>query len=232
MRGKVILGVAAHPDDLDFGAAGTIAKWVLAGATVYFVICTDGSKGSADPGMTSANLIELRKNEQMNAAKVLGVKDVFFLEYADTELVADLNLKKLITRYIRMLKPEIVVTMDPTVLYSVERNFINHSDHRAAGLATVDAVFPYARDRLTFPDLEKEGLTPHKVRELYLINFDHFNEVVDISDTLNKKIAALNAHASQITENDIERITVRAKDIGKKHGYLYAEHFVKISLPA
>lgn len=232
MRGKVILGVAAHPDDLDFGASGSIAKWIKDGATAYFFILTDGSKGSADKNMTSEKLIAMRREEQMNAAKALGVKDVFFLGYPDTELTVTLELKKQIVRQIRTLKPDVVITMDPTVLYSIARNFVNHSDHRAAGLATIDAVFPYARDRLTFPDLEAEGLEPHKVKTLYLINFDHFNEVIDISETLEHKLAALRAHVSQITEEDLERIKIRAKEVGEKHGFAHAEHFIKLDLPA
>jgi len=232
MKGKIILGVAAHPDDLDFGASGAVAKWIKEGATAYFLILTDGSKGSAEKEMTSEKLIKMRREEQMNASKALGVKDVFFLGYPDTELTVTLELKKQIVRYIRMLKPDIAITMDPTVLYSITRNFINHSDHRAAGIATIDSVFPYARDRLTFPDLEAEGLEPHKVKTLYLINFDDYNEVIDISNTLEHKLAALRAHKSQITEEDLERTEIRARETGEKHGFSHAEHFIKLDLPA
>src|SRR5271166_4583963 len=129
-----VLGVAAHPDDLDFGASGTFAKWAAQGASCYYLICTNGCKGSDDPKMTEQKLIKIRKAEQIAAGKVIGLKGVFFLGHNDTELVADIKLKKEIVRYIRKLKPDIVVTTDPTMIYS-KRGYINHTDHRAAGLA-------------------------------------------------------------------------------------------------
>src|SRR3989304_9104279 len=181
----IVLGVAAHPDDLEFSASGTFARWAREGAKCYYLICTDGSKGSDDPKMTGAKLILLRKAEQKQAAKILGVKEVFFLDHKDTELVADLTLKKEIVRFIRKLKPDIVVTTNPTFIYSRERGFINHTDHRACGQATIDAVFPRARERLTFPELEKEGLTPHKVKTLYLTSFDDPTNTLDITDTFD-----------------------------------------------
>lgn len=224
-----VLGVAAHPDDLDFGASGTFAKWAEDGAECYYLICTDGRKGSDDPKMTEEKLIRIRKQEQIAAGKVIGLKGVFFLGHHDTELVADLKLKKEIVRYIRKLKPDIVVTMDPTVIYS-SRGFVNHTDHRAAGLAAVDAVYPLARDRLTFKELEKEGLKPHKVKELYLISFDKGEEIFDITDTLDKKIEVLKCHKSQIGPESFGWVKQMAEIIGKKKGYKYAEGFVKLSL--
>lgn len=222
------MGVAAHPDDLDFGASGTFAKWASEGADCYYLICTNGCKGSDDPKMTEEKLIKIRREEQRRAGKVLGLKDVFFLDHNDTELVADIGLKKEIVRYIRKLKPDIVVTMDPTFVYSKTRGYVNHTDHRAAGQATLDAVYPLARDRLTFKELEKEGLEPHKTKMLYLINFEAGGEVVDISKFVETKKKALLCHKSQISPEGVKWMTERAKQSGKDSGYAFAERFVKL----
>ena len=225
----IVLGVGAHPDDLDFGASGTFAKWARSGASCYYLICTNGCKGSNDKNMTEKRLARIRRREQINAGKVLGLKGVFFLDHNDTELVADIGLKKEIVRYIRKLKPDIVVTMDPTIIYS-KMGFINHTDHRAAGQAAIDAVFPLARDRLTFNELEREGLKPHVVRTLYLINFDKADEIVDISKTIETKAKALKCHSSQISGNGLAWVKKRASAIGKKGGYRFGEAFVKLDL--
>lgn len=225
----IVLGVAAHPDDLDFGASGTFARWAEEGASCYYLICTDGSKGSDDPEMTEEKLVDIRIEEQKAAGKILGLKDVFFLRHKDTELVADIALKKEIVRFIRKLKPDIVVTMDPTLVYS-KRGFVNHTDHRAAGQAAIDAVYPLARDRLTFKEMENEGLPPHRVRFLYLVNFDNSNEVVDISRTIQTKLEALSCHKSQISEKSLDWIKERASSIGKEKGYEFGEGFVKLDL--
>ena len=225
----IALGVAAHPDDLDFGASGTFAKLAKEGAACYYLICTNGCKGSDDPNMTEEKLIEIRKKEQEEAGKVLGLKGVFFLNHNDTQLVADLELKKEIVRFIRKLKPDLVVTMDPTLVYS-KRGFVNHTDHRAAGQAAIDAVYPMARDRLTFKELEKEGLKPHKVKTLYLTNFDSHNEVVDISETMEIKEKALARHKSQVSVESIKWVREMAHLIGKEKGYEFAEAFIKLEL--
>lgn len=238
MKNKVILAVGAHPDDMDFGVSGSIAKWVGEGATAYYLVCTDGSRGSEDPKMTHEKLAAIRKKEQEDAARILGVKKVFFLNHTDTQLVCDLKLKEEIVRIIRTVRPDMVITMDPTFHYrtnlasSIGFGFINHTDHRAAALATMDAVFPLSRDRLTFPEHEKEGLKPHKVEELLLVSFDKIDYLVDISKTFAKKIKALSLHASQFADfSSIEkRITERAKLLGKSKGYKFAENFVRIKL--
>ncbi len=224
-----VLGVAAHPDDLEFGASGSFARWAREGAECYYLICTNGCKGTDDPKMTESKLIKIRRDEQIKAGKVLGLKGVFFLDHNDTELVPDLRLKKEIVRYIRKLKPDLVVTMDPTLVYS-SRGFINHTDHRAAGQATIDAVFPLARDRLTFSELEKEGLKPHNVNKLYLVNFDNHNEVVDISKTIETKLKALECHKSQISKSSLGWVRKMGQMTGKEKGYRYAEAFVKLDL--
>jgi LmbE family N-acetylglucosaminyl deacetylase len=226
-----ILGVGAHPDDLDFGAAGTFAKWVKEGHHCYHLICTDGRKGTSDTQMTEDNLVRLRRKEQKKVAEILGLKDVYFLTHHDTELMPDLTLKKEIVRFIRKLKPDIIVTLDPSFIYSRDSGYINHTDHRAAGLATLDAVFPLARDRLTFSELEREGLEPHKVKTVYLTSFENPNEILDITDTIDVKLQALRAHGSQISEQALGWVKERAKTTGAKKNFKYAESFIKLELP-
>jgi LmbE family N-acetylglucosaminyl deacetylase len=228
---KVALGICAHPDDLDFGASGTVAKWSSEGSIVYYLIVTDGSKGSSDPKMTPERLIKIRKSEQVKAAEILGVKETYFLNYKDSEVTYDMELKKDLTRYIRKLQPDAVIMIDPTMIYSVSRGFINHPDHRVVGLAALDSVFPLARDRLTFPDLLNEGLEPHRVRYLYLINFDYHNYVEDIGQTIEKKLQAVRAHQSQVEEDFIQFLKQMSATLGRKVGYSFAETFVKIDLP-
>ncbi|MBI4089550.1 MAG: PIG-L family deacetylase [Candidatus Levybacteria bacterium] len=238
MKNKILLAVGAHPDDMEFGASGTVAKWTKEGATAYYVICTDGSRGSEDPKMTHEKLVKIRREEQEVAARVLGVKKVFFLNHTDTQLVADLVLKEEIAKIIRTVKPDIVITMDPTFYYTskldnADSGFVNHTDHRAAALATMDACFPLARDRLTFPHLEKQGLKPHKVTELWLTSFEKEDYLVDISDTFKTKIKALSLHKSQFIDFPAieKRMTKRARRLGKKKGYKFAENFIRIKLP-
>lgn len=245
MKNKVILAVGAHPDDTDFGASGTIAKWIEEGAKAYYLICTDGSKGSSDPQMTPQNLISIRKKEQEEAAKRLGVRKVFFLDHKDTELVADLKLKEDIVRVIRTVRPDIVTTMDPTFYFASEipqygSGFVNHTDHRAASLATMDACFPLARDRLTFPQHLKEGLEPHRVSELWFVNLIKADVLVDITKTIEKKFQAIACHKSQIDDWQAleERFRKRAAYFGKKksrpagrQGFKYAENFTRVKLP-
>ncbi len=226
----VILGVAAHPDDLDFGASGTFAKWVKMGYSCYYLICTDGSRGSDEPGMTEGRLAQIRKTEQQEAGRVLCLKDIFLLNYKDIELVANLEIKKKIVEYIRTLKPDIVVTTDPNFLYSSKTGFINHSDHRAAGLATMDAVYPLARDRLTFKDFLKKGLNPHKVGKLYFISFDDPTDVIDITETMELKLQAIGAHKSQINKDTLAMVRDRAKKLGEKKGYKFGEGFCVLSV--
>jgi LmbE family N-acetylglucosaminyl deacetylase len=239
MNDKVVLAIGAHPDDMDFGASGTLAKLISEGWKAYLIICTDGSRGSDDPTMTHARLAAIRKKEQEASGKTLGIKKIYFLKHADTQLVADLKLKEEIVRIVRTVKPEIVITLDPTFHYSssfssnIGFSFINHTDHRAAGLASMDAVFPLSRDRLTFLEHEKEGLKPHKASELWLISFDKFNHVVDISKNIDKKIEALSLHKSQFKDfSKAEKmIRERAEKLGKSQGYKFAESFIRLKLP-
>jgi len=227
-----VLAIGAHPDDIDYGYAGSIAKWAQTGTEVSYLILTDGSKGTTDRTITPRKLSAIRRREQEAAAKQLGASDVFFLDYVDGELAVTQELKRDIVRYIRRVKPDTVLVFDPTVIYAPERGFINHPDHRAAGQATLDAVFPLARDHLAFPEFLQDGLEPHKVSTLLLMNFERQNFVVDITETLGQKISALALHASQISDLEMERVRVTqwAEAAGKPAGYRYAEAFMRIDI--
>jgi LmbE family N-acetylglucosaminyl deacetylase len=197
---KRALVVAAHPDDADFGAAGTAYLWSRDGWEFYYLVCTDGSKGSDDPGITQAQLIEMRRREQRDAAKLLGVRDCFFLDHVDGELTPNRALLGDVVRHIRMLKPDAVFTHDPEAVI-VRDAFVNHADHRVTGLTAIDAVYPAARDRLNFPEHIQAGLEPHKVSQVYIWGSERANFEVDISEAIEMKIEALRAHGSQFSED-------------------------------
>ncbi len=206
---KRVLGVFAHPDDPEFFCGGTFARWAAEGAEITFVVATSGDKGSSDPEMTSPRLIEIREVEERNAAAALGVEDVVFLRYPDGELQPNLELRRDVTRMIRLKQPDIVVTCDPTVFW-FGANSVNHPDHRAIGEATLDAVYPTARDRLNFPELERdEGLTPHKTEWLYICGTASANTKVDVTDYVETKIRSLREHKSQIA--DMEAMAERMR---------------------
>jgi LmbE family N-acetylglucosaminyl deacetylase len=198
---KRVAVIFAHPDDAEFICAGTVARWVAEGHHVTYVLLTSGDKGSDDPAMTPQRLVATRTAEQRAACAVLGVQEVVFLGHEDAMLVPDLALRREMVRVIRRLRPDVVVCQDPTVRY-VEQSYLNHPDHRAAGEATLDAVYPAARDRMTFPELLAEGLEPHKVREVYLAGAAAPDVAIDITDHMETKLAALRAHASQLGEWD------------------------------
>jgi len=228
---KVVLGIAAHPDDLDVGAGGTIAQFASQGAEIHYLILTDGGKGSDDESITTAELVAIRHNEQQAALDILGGNTITFLDYPDGELEVTMELKKQIVKTIRHIKPDVVITMDPTVVYSSANGIINHPDHRAAGQATLDAVFPLARDRLTFPELHSEGYLAHKTATLLLVNFNESNFAVDITDYFDKKVSALKAHVSQFGEFDETKWLRRfAETQGAQYGYSLAESFVRIDI--
>ena len=195
------LVVAAHPDDADFGAAGTAALLAQAGWDVRYLVATDGSKGSDDPAFTPAQLVSMREQEQHDAAALLGVTSVAFLGNVDSELTYSRALVGSITREIRAFKPFAVYTHDPEPVI-IANSFISHADHRTTGLATVDAVYPTARDRLNFPEHLEAGLEVHKVRELYLWGANEPNFEADITTVVETKIAALLAHTSQFSADD------------------------------
>lgn len=227
---KIVLAVFAHPDDMDFSSAGTIAKWAKKGAEITYLVCTDGSKGSDDAKATSRKVSAIRRKEQLKAAKILGVSDVIFLNHRDGELVVTLKLKEEISKVIRKKKPDLVIALDPMFLYSTKRGFVNHPDHRAAGQAAVDAVFPLARDRLNFPHHEKAGLAPHTTKFLLLVSIDDPEHFEDVSSVFERKIQALRAHKSQTSPRLEKRIRDRARMAGKKIRARYAEGFKLIKL--
>ncbi len=198
---KRIAVIFAHPDDAEFTCAGTVARWVAEGHEVHYVQLTNGDKGSDDPVVTPEQLTATREAEQRAACAVLGVQQCHFLGHSDAMLVPDLALRCEIVRVIRQIRPDVVVCPDPTVRW-VDQQYINHPDHRAAGEATLDAVYPAARDRMTFPELLAEGLEPHKVREVYLSGAKEPDVAIDISEYVDTKLAALRAHASQLGDWD------------------------------
>lgn len=226
---SLALVVMAHPDDPEFAAGGTIAGWTEAGLRVVYVIVTDGSKGSGEPDMQPRRLAELRMAEQRAAAAALGVTEVDFLGLPDGEITPDLALRHAITREIRRYRPDIVVTHDPAALYY--DNFINHPDHRAVGQATLDAIYPTARDRLNAAHLLVEGLEPHAVRDVYLSGSLQADHRVDIEATFERKLAALRAHATQIKDPAAleARLRERHASLAEGHGMALAEAFKRIS---
>jgi LmbE family N-acetylglucosaminyl deacetylase len=229
---KNVLVICAHPDDPDFGVAGTVAHWASQGAKVIYVIVTDGSKGSSEPDMTRDKLIRLREEEQRKAAKILGVAEVIFLRQPDGEIRNTYELQEMLVRQIRTHKPDVLVTHDPTARI-VNNVYLNHVDHREVGDAVLDSAFPLARDRLNFPAHEKEGMEPHKVYDIFLMFTNEPNYWVDITDTIDKKIAALKEHKSQIGDPDQleERIRERASQRAEKVSFEYAEIFRRVQLP-
>lgn len=220
-----ILVVVAHPDDIEFGSGGSVAAWTAQGAEVIYCIVTDGAGGSNDPAMTPERLVDIRRAEQLEAARLVGVNEVHFLGHRDGELVATVDLRRQLARLIRQLKPNRVVIMDPTaVLVSFEHfDYINHPDHRAAGEAALYAVFPSAGSRLVMPELLTEGLEPHDVKELYLTLTDKPNIAVDVTAVWDKKVSALLAHKSQVDEKAAGEVRGWAVDSGKEAGVELAE---------
>lgn len=221
-RGLVI---AAHPDDADFGAAGTAHLWSKQGWEFYYLVCTNGSKGSDDPSMTPADLVRLRRDEQRRAAQYLGVKDVFFLDHVDGELTAGRDFLGDVVRHVRMVRPYAVFTHDPEAII-VRDSFVNHADHRITGMTAVDAVYPAARDRLNFPEHLEQGLQPHKVREIYIWGSEKANFEVDITDIIETKAQALLLHETQFEEEFVRM----ALNIWKTPEGRFVESFRRVQL--
>ena len=226
-----VLVVAAHPDDTEFGAGGTVARWISEGVAIDYLVFTRGDKGSSDPHAVPAEVARVREREQRAAAGEIGVRSVDFLDEPDGQVEVSLRLREVVTRTIRRLRPEVVMTHDPTVLF-VNNEWINHPDHRAVGQVVVDAVFPTARDPLNFPEHLADGLGPWKVDELYLWSTNEANQLVDIGGSLDAKIRALARHASQFERFDeIERwVRRRAEELGERAGYPAAEAFRRVTL--
>jgi LmbE family N-acetylglucosaminyl deacetylase len=228
---KRIMAIYAHPDDPEFFSGGALIKWGMEGKELTYVLATSGDKGSDDPHMTRERLMEMREAEQRAAAQCAGANTLIFLRYPDGELEPNLALRRALTRVIRQHKPDIVVTNDPTTRWSALGG-INHPDHRAIGDAVLDAVYPSARDRFTFVELWRdEGLEPHKVRHVYLSGTLDPNVKVNISDVLDRKIAAILEHKSQIKDVDGLRKRFRDNfDSGFPEGSMYTESYRMLTL--
>ena len=224
-----VMIVTPHPDDAEFGAAGTVARWVREGKSVIYVVCTNGDKGTSDVNMKPHELARIREQEQLAAAKLLGVRDVIFLRYPDQALEDTPEFRKDIVRLIRLYRPETVVTADP-----YRRYFWWHRDHRITGRVTLDAIFPYARDFVSYPDLLQEGLHPHKVREVLLWGSEDPNYRSDITDTFDTKIATLHCHQSQLGDNLPpdweERFRQWHKNMAEGEDFELAEAFHRIEM--
>lgn len=184
--------VSPHPDDAEFGVAGTVARLTREGKRVVYIICTNGDKGTGDRSVNPADLAKTREKEQQDAADLLGVSNVEFMRLPDQGLEDTPEFRKALVRLIRQYRPEVVVTANPY------RKYMWHRDHRITGQVVLDAVFPYARDHLSYPDLLEEGLEPHKVREVWLWGADDANCFSDITGTFDIKISALGCHKSQV----------------------------------
>jgi LmbE family N-acetylglucosaminyl deacetylase len=227
-----ILVILAHPDDPEFFCGATIARWTNAGHKVSYCLLTCGEKGTEDRSLSSDALCSLRQSEQLAAAAILGVHQVQFLDYEDGYLVPDLKLRRDITRVIRQEQPEILVTCDPTNLY-VRDTYINHPDHRAAGQATLDAVFPAARDHLNFIELWRdENLEPHIVREVWISIPAEPNVALDVTEFWEMKLQALHEHKSQIGDpKDLtERLRARHTPESSLDKPRYVENYKRLVL--
>ncbi len=228
-NGRVLV-VAAHPDDPEFLAGGTIARLAREGREIAYVIVTNGNKGSSDRGVTSSLLMPIREAEQRDAARVLGVTGVEFLGYEDGELEDTRDLRRDVTREIRRWRPDLIITLSPSRTYD---NFPGwHRDHRTTARVVLDCVYPLARDHLSFPELLPD-YEPHKVREVYTVQWEQPRHVIDITDTMNLKLEAIRCHASQVRDFEAfeARMRNRAATIGKEGGYPYAEGFDHIVVP-
>lgn len=224
-----ILVITAHPDDAEYGVAGTIARWTRKGRSVAYVLCTSGEKGTSDRTIGPEELIGIREAEQRAAAQVLGVSQVEFLHYPDQGVEDTPEMRKHIVKVIRTYKPHTVITTDPY------RRYVWHRDHRMIGQVVLDAAFPFARDHGAYPDLLEQGYEPHKVKELLFFGTEEINYYSDITDTFDIKLAALKCHASQMRElntDDLDSwMRERYKNLAKGCNFELAEAFHRVKLP-
>ena len=224
--------VVAHADDAEFGCSGTVAKLCAEGWEMVYVMCTDGSKGSSDREMTQEELAKIRRQEQINAGKALGLTDVVFLDFEDSMLQPTLEVRRDIAREIRRYQPDVVICQYP--LRTLDGGWgIGHPDHMAAGESALAAVFPTARDHMTFPELLEDGFEPHKVAEVWIMGHPEPDLWMDVTDHLDTSINAIMAHVSQVNGRGEEQMAERMKEwrrasaVGK--GMQYAEAFKKIT---
>ncbi|MFC1945594.1 PIG-L deacetylase family protein [Chloroflexota bacterium] len=229
MSDAYMLVFSPHPDDSEFGVAGTVAKLTDQGKKVVYAVVTDGSKGTGDPETDLAELVRTREREQQAAADVLGVSEVVFMHYPDQGLEDTPEFRRDIVRVIRRFKPEVVVSGDPY------RRYFWHRDHRITGTVVLDAVFPYARDYHSYPELISEGLMPHKVKEIWLWGAEDVNLRHDVTDAYDRKLKALLCHDSQVGRRpveDMERFMLqRLRENAESEPYELAEGFHRVVMP-
>jgi LmbE family N-acetylglucosaminyl deacetylase len=223
------LVVVAHPDDAEFSSAGTVALWTDQGIEVSYVICTDGAAGAADPTIEQAHLASIREVEQREAADVLGVKSVTFLRQPDGELRVTPELRGELVRLIRQHRPDLIICQNAVRNYS--NLYGNHPDHLAAGQLAIEAVYPYARNPHAYPELLAAGLEPHSVSEVLVVGTESPDHFVDVSSTVDRKMAALTRHRSQHApgQDFSARVLERMAKMGEPHGIAYAESFRRLS---
>ena len=213
----------AHPDDAEFMCGGTVAAWAKDGCDVHYVVCTDGSAGSNDPGASREATAPVREREQRAAAAVLGVRSVTFLGERDGMLEVNLDTRRKVCREVRRLRPEVILAPDPSRLWS-GTGYINHWDHKQAGLLALTAIMPDAPTRLMFPELLDEGIEPFEVHNLWLSSGEP-DTYVDITDTIEIKLKALQEHVSQLGPDAESRVRERAQQVGQEAGHAFAEAF-------
>ena len=225
------MGIFAHPDDAEFSCAGTMARWISEGAVGAYIVVTSGDVGIATPGMTKAKAAEIREAEAIAAADVVGITDVTFLREPDGMVVNTLSLRKKVVREIRRFKPEVIITGDPTMVFT-PRGGINHPDHRAVAGAAIDAVFPASGQPNLFQELEEEGLKAHKVRKVYVTARGQGDTFIDITSTIHLKIKALQQHVSQLGDwEDLgDRMREWTAGIAQGKEMAYAEGFRVVTL--
>lgn len=222
---KDILVILAHPDDPEFFLGATIARWIKAGHTVRYVLLTQGDKGAEDGKLTLEEICRIRREEQVNAAGLLGVMSVDFMDYQDGYLVPDLEMRKKVVRCIRQYQPQILVTCDPSNLFPNE-HYVNHPDHRYAGQVVIDAVFPAAGNRFFFPELLDEGYEPHEVEEVWMSLTNTPNVRMDVTDFWDIKLKSLKHHVSQIGDPEaFEKHMLERAEKDDNGNLVFFEHF-------
>lgn len=224
------MAIVAHPDDIEFSCAGTLARWAKAGARTSYVLCTSGEVGIAEAGMTKERAAQIREDEQRAAAELAGATEVVFLREPDGMLQPTLELRKRLVREIRRFRPEVVIAGDPTIVWAGS-DYINHPDHRAAAAAALDATFPAAGQPNLFEELAEEGYQAFKPRKVYVTSWGECDLYVNVEDTIDIKVAALRAHKSQMKDWDPEKeIKEWAAERAKGKEMAFAEGFRVVTL--
>jgi LmbE family N-acetylglucosaminyl deacetylase len=224
---RVVLAVYAHPDDADVACGGTLARWAKAGADVHLIVCTDGGKGSFDTEIDGAALVATREVELRESSALIGLTDINNLGYPDGEVENDESFRRVLVEWVRRLKPDVVCGHDPTAVF-FGQSYFNHRDHRIVGMALLDAVAPAASLPLYFP----EAGPPHEVDTVLLSGSLEPDEWIDVSDTIESKVAAVECHRTQFSDSDGwagEAVRRRAEEAGRQAGVPFAESYRRLS---